>query len=73
MSRVSLVLLAAFLAPACFGSPTEPTETHGPDGTGGESAESGTEYGPGDEAHELRSGVELLMRSSRGPRGSPAR
>ncbi len=66
MSRVSLVLLAAFLAPACSGSPTEPTETPGPDGTGGESAESGTGYGPGDEAHELRGGFELLMRFEQG-------
>ncbi len=57
-----LVLLAALLAPACSGSPTEPSETHGPEGTGGETGESGTRYAPGDEARELRGGVELVMR-----------
>ena len=65
-SRVGLVLLAAFLAPACSGSPTEPTETHGPEGTGGDEGESGTRYGPGDEARELRGGVELVMRFEQG-------
>ena len=45
---------------------TEPTETHGPEGTGGESGESGTRYGPADEARELRGGVELVMRFEQG-------
>ena len=58
----SLVLLTASLAPACSGSPTEPTETHGPEGTGGEASESNTRYGPWDEVRELRGGVELVMR-----------
>ena len=31
------------LAPACSGRPTEPTETHGPEGTGGEEGESDKE------------------------------
>ena len=63
--RASLVLLAALLAAACSGSLTEPTETHDPEGTGGEAGESGTRYGPGDEARELRGGVEPVMRFER--------
>ena len=62
MFVAGLVLLAASLAPACSGSPAEPSETHGPEGTGGEAGESGTRYAPGDEARELRGGVELVMR-----------
>ncbi len=65
-SVVSLVLLVAFSAAGCSGSPTEPTEAHGPEGTGGESGESGTRYAPGDEARELRGGVELVMRFEQG-------
>ncbi len=72
-ARVTLVLLAALLAPACSGSPTEPIETRGPEGTGGEAGENGTRYAPGDEARELRGGVELVMRFEQGPRGFPAR
>ena len=62
MFVAGLILFAASVAPACSGRPTEPSETHGPEGTGGEAGESGTRYGPGDEARELRGGVELVMR-----------
>ncbi len=68
-----LVLLAAPLTPTCSGNPTEATETHGPEGTGGEAGENGTRYAPGDEARDLRGGVELVMPFEQGPRGSPAR
>ena len=66
VSSVSLVLFAAFLAVGCSGTPTALAETHGPEGTGGESGESGTQYAPGDEARELRGGVELGMRFDQG-------
>ena len=63
---VGLVLRAAFVAPGRAGSPTEPTETHGPEGTGGAAGESGARYAPGDEARELRGGVVLVMRFDQG-------
>ena len=63
---VVAALLLASLALACSGSPTEPSEAHGPEGMGGESGESGTRYAVGDEARELRGGVELIMRFDQG-------
>ena len=70
MARATLVLLAAFFTPACSGTPTEPTERRmarraRPEGQAG-AARGTTRYDPGDEARELRSGVELLMRLEQG-------
>ena len=56
-----IVIAAALAAVNCNGSPTEPSEMHGPEGQGGESGESGTRYAPSDTARETRSGVELVV------------
>ncbi len=62
MKLLRIVVLAAALAAInCNGTPTEPSEVHGPEGQGGEPGESGTRYAPSDTARETRNGVELVL------------
>ena len=66
MSRTLLpVVCTAVLALASFGcsdSPTAPSgEEHGPEGSGGEQGESGTQYAISETATEVRDGVRLII------------
>ena len=60
-----IVCTAALLALGvlgCSGSPTEPSgEGYGPEGQGGESDESGTQYAISETATEVRDGVRLII------------
>ena len=60
-----IVCTAALLALGvlgCSGSPTEPSgEGYGPEGQGGESDESGTQYAISETATEVRGGVRLII------------
>ena len=57
-----IVFAAAIAAINCNGSPTAPSERHGPEGQGGESGESGTQYAISETATEVRAGVRLIIR-----------
>ena len=62
MKLLRIVAIAgAMTAVNCNGTPTEPSEVHGPEGQGGESGESGTRFAPSDTARETRNGVELIV------------
>ncbi len=56
-----IVIAAAIAASNCNGSPTAPSEVHGPEGQGGESGESGTQYAISETATEVRAGVRLII------------
>ena len=57
----TLVIAAALAAVNCNGTPTAPSEVHGPEGQGGESGESGTQYAISETATEVRAGVRLII------------
>ena len=62
MKPLQIVVMAAALAAVnCNGTPTEPSEVHGPEGQGGESGESGTQYAISETATEVRAGVRLII------------
>ncbi len=48
-----LAMSASLAVVTCNGSPTEPSEVHGPEGQGGESGESGSQYATSETATEV--------------------
>ncbi len=62
MKLLRIVVVATAIATVnCNGTPTEPSEVHGPEGQGGESGESGTQYASSETATEVRAGVRLII------------